>query len=1262
MSEEKFIKIKLIWTEWKNFLGKIQLIIKPQETHSPHQYLSLTPIPNADEDRAYSDMLKFALSQDKVNNIAITGPYGSGKSSVLLTFQTKNSNWKYLNISLATFKDHLENEGANNKEIEIEAIEKSILQQLFYSVDQKTLPRSRLKRIVTVKTRELLANTLFILLWAFLTLFVFFPKNIFFEKFTFLASSNQFTYTILSLLFLLYCIVGLFTGIKYIEKLKELKLKFQDTEITLNNEKSESILNKHLDEILYFFERTDFDIIIIEDLDRFENSEIFIRLRELNTLINNSKQVNRPIVFLYAIRDNMFKDKDRSKFFDFIIPIIPVINPTNAYDLIRKNYINKENNIQLHNEIEDIFLHQVSLYFDDMRLVTNIFNEFQLYVKKLNNPNLNKNKLLALIIYKNHYPAEFANLHSNSGEIYEIFKIKKKNIISIQLDQIEQEIIFLEEKIQTSELEKIQTIKELRKLYIYEILNRKPIIRKINRSGYGIPNNQISYLIKLKVDDLNLDYQDLITDENFENIKNSKAIEWVIEFENNDQYMRTEIENIQEISFNFKAIENLVNSTLSYKDRETRIKNNQLKNREEILTKKQFLINKKNNLKLNTLKELLNKDISEEFFEPENHPPLLQFLIREGYIDEHYPDYISFFIDSVINITERDYAQCVINHMSTEFDLPLTNVGKILEKYLTPRQFSHTSILNFSLVDFILENRTKFKDHYNNLFTLLSNQDERSIQFIFEYINRGEKSIEFINKIVTSWSNLFEYLYNSMPAEKIESYLLLILKSLAKEHIPLLNNNDILKNYISSKRNFIDYIKNAYSTEQEILNFIEFLDPKFEYLEYNNQDDLNLFNEICNNEHFNFNKEMILQIIHINNVNKKLNELQQTFTSKPYGTLQRFAPDYLKAQIEQSIDHFFEEVYILSANDLQENPNDFIKLINHENLAATHKKWLIEKNKVQIGSITYIRDSQFWKDILINNKIEPNWDSLILFYKENQNTLDSILINYINLEKNYEKLKLQEISKSSSEEDIPAITDLFEQALLESEFLNDSAYTTIVTARVHNYNVLNISNLSEPKILLLIAERVLLLSSENIENLREKSIYYIRDLVVQHLSEECLELTEELTLLKEEYELLLQSSKLTARQKLLIVEKLGISFYQETNNQDKINQIFRDNRKYIPIEYINSYFEKTLSTLTRVKFLIPEIPNLDHSDISILLEMLDGNYNSIPIPKNHTLNYSKENEALINALKQVDYINRVRVHEKSLLGIKSKSKITFTTK
>ena len=101
-------KLQKIWNEIKITYAKIKKIHSAPQITSTHQYLSLTPITSADEDNAYSDMLRFALSQNKTNNIAVTGPYGSGKSSVLQTFQKQNPQWKYLNISLATFKDDLD--------------------------------------------------------------------------------------------------------------------------------------------------------------------------------------------------------------------------------------------------------------------------------------------------------------------------------------------------------------------------------------------------------------------------------------------------------------------------------------------------------------------------------------------------------------------------------------------------------------------------------------------------------------------------------------------------------------------------------------------------------------------------------------------------------------------------------------------------------------------------------------------------------------------------------------------------------------------------------------------------------------------------------------------------------------------------------------------------------------------------------------------------------------------------------------------------
>src|ERR1035437_10288772 len=138
--------------------------------------------------------------------------------------------------------------------------------------------------------------------------------------------------------------------------LKITKLNIKNAEIQINDKINKSILNHHLDEILYFFEVTPYNVVIIEDLDRFQQTEIFTKLREINLLINNSKKIKeKNVVFIYAVRDDMFKDKDRTKFFDFIIPVIPIINSSSSNEILLRKIENNEYKIST-DLIEDISL------------------------------------------------------------------------------------------------------------------------------------------------------------------------------------------------------------------------------------------------------------------------------------------------------------------------------------------------------------------------------------------------------------------------------------------------------------------------------------------------------------------------------------------------------------------------------------------------------------------------------------------------------------------------------------------------------------------------------------------------------------------------------------------------------------------------------------------------------------------------------------------------------------------------------------------
>lgn len=123
---------------------------------------SLTPVLLGEKDKSYSTVLDLqeTIKRDEILNIAVTGPFGSGKSSVLQTFMANaDSNTMVLDISLATLEADESilktTNGDDPKNIKKEKkdrllnrkIEYSILQQLVYRKTLEALPYSRMLKI-----------------------------------------------------------------------------------------------------------------------------------------------------------------------------------------------------------------------------------------------------------------------------------------------------------------------------------------------------------------------------------------------------------------------------------------------------------------------------------------------------------------------------------------------------------------------------------------------------------------------------------------------------------------------------------------------------------------------------------------------------------------------------------------------------------------------------------------------------------------------------------------------------------------------------------------------------------------------------------------------------------------------------------------------------------------------------------------------------------------------------------------------------------
>ena len=134
------------------------------------------------------------LGDENVRNIALTGPYGSGKSSVLRTLMRDYPKAKYLSISLATLEDDTlyknlidkdkesqqnKRTDKNDKKIPKEKdeinhlIEYSILQQIIYKEKANKLRQSRLKRIQDIRLCKalLIASAMVLAVIAVIVLF-----------------------------------------------------------------------------------------------------------------------------------------------------------------------------------------------------------------------------------------------------------------------------------------------------------------------------------------------------------------------------------------------------------------------------------------------------------------------------------------------------------------------------------------------------------------------------------------------------------------------------------------------------------------------------------------------------------------------------------------------------------------------------------------------------------------------------------------------------------------------------------------------------------------------------------------------------------------------------------------------------------------------------------------------------------------------------------------------------------------------------------
>lgn len=1039
------------------------------------KYTPLSPKPNHENTKHYVEALDYAVAHPRISNIAITGAYGSGKSTIIETYIEQNPQKECIKISLAEFseKNGLAKENEAGEELFKQELELSILQQLFYQRGASNLPDSRFDRIGERSPMKTSLVAIFFLVYLGL-LATIFTKEGFEFLFAFCSLNAEEdvreAFLLKIAIYIAFVVMSFFSLRWILNKVKSIRifnLKLETLgEIALDNKEGGSILNLYFDEIRYFFYQTKVEVVFIEDLDRFKtlNIELFTKLRELNILLNSS--LNRPgkrnqkVNFVYALKDELFtEDGERTKFFDFLIPVIPFVNYSNTGAKLISGL--KEHEAEIGKE----FIFELSPYLSEMRLVHNIINEFEIYLLNLRqfvedvDGLVTKQKLFAFIVYKNVFPVDFANLNSGEGMVFRLLGMRSKILQKI-----------------TSELN--ATIDALQK----DISDSKEIVHK------SLGDNKLILAAKL-MDKIGPNWDHV----------NIGGKNYTRQYTTLNQLADALIKTPAYNTNHYGAKSSFEEEVSDYFEKERLIKF--LDKRKDAEIKISKIRSKIRSLREKTLAELLQEYSEQENLLNEclklssNHEPepvaaidknqLLIKLVRDGYIDNSYHHYLTYYHStSEVSLSDMRFILHVRSKANTGKyqDYLIENIGKVFTE-LRSDDFKSPASWNISLVDYLIQNGKSLA-----IQSLISGfkKDDASLDFIKKYFYTKPNFEALMQQFSVHWPEAWDELTKKQTDQENTDLLVKLLDDLDKDSWVNLVANSNIKEFIETDSGFIEKVQLVESIEN-LQSLFDTIEIKFSNLNISLplEEKGEAFLKIVTEGFFYQLNDKMLHLLVSLSCPDSINE----YSTRQLSVLLEGSCEIVRKRIKTDFDEYLAEVY-LSLNKSQEDSEEFLlRLLNDkiiEDLSLKAKCQIIEKQKTRFSTIEKIQNKDLWELAYNLRLVVPTWENVARYFHYNEDIIDEALLSALSGKSFVAQLCANEMIVKEIDglgDEFDGLTEKLSIALIEKTQIPDREYREIARSICFSWISYPLSKLSKNKVKILIEEKNLSFSQENFDAL-----------------------------------------------------------------------------------------------------------------------------------------------------------------------------------
>lgn len=876
----------------------------------------------------------------------------------MATFIEANSNGQCKNEAHEN-----EDEAAKKICISADEVEKGILKQLFYTIDPQKIPQSRYRKLHPINFSNIITKVAIYSVIALMFIYIFY-----YEKMADIFSGISAVLLLTEMLWVKYiaAVIILLFSIWAISKIvydfsskysiKGIKLS-SNVDIQKEEGVGESVFNKNLDEIMYFFETTEYRLIFFEDLDRLDDRTIFVHLRELNNLLNCNENIKGKVVFIYAVKDDIFTKEDRTKFFDFIIPVIPIINSTNSGEVLQQ-FLQEAKEHGIKHDISQNFVLDVAPYIADMRILRNIYNEFVVYKRILRDSqgmDLKDEQMLALIIYKNLYPDDFAAIQNEKGLIKQAFEDKyrfiseEKSILQLEIDKISNDITNYKQ-------ETLKSIKEIKIAMLVKIVNDNGIADSLYDGRYDYTAKQI--------------LEDEFDMKNLVNLNVNRV--YYYSFEN---HYRDDI-----------TIYDFSEMIAPYLSRIERLQKVSKIGCDKLQDQIREINEQKRNLSKKALSYLLEKYNDFEFNNKMSGNKLLVFFLRRGYIDEKYANYINYFKGNTITKDDMNFILSVKNQEAKPWDYAITKTDMVIRR-LQEYEFERKEIYNFDLLEQLLagcNDNVKLE----LFFKQLADETKLSWDFIDEFTGRTNHLVEFIKGLSRNWAGMWLFIANknTISYDRQMYYLCLLLANINADDVSQYNIDGCMEKYFEDHADILQKLQEQLGSEK-IKNILLQLKPKFRELNIDGIKDKEILDTVFDNAMYELNLPMVKNVIKFKN-----SALIDSFEAQPYSVVVRLDDSLVSGYIQKNINKYVDDI-ILKQYSPADEIEDILGLV--EKLFEEDEDELIEKlirhESFVVDDISRFLWDEFeefkdnvhvvWNALLENERIVVSWENIVTYWK-----------------------------------------------------------------------------------------------------------------------------------------------------------------------------------------------------------------------------------------------------------------------------------------